>query len=245
MSELSSHAWYLITSFGGVGLTLPLAIVIALWLTFSYSWRITASWLLLLGSAIGIVTVTKIVFLGWGIGIRKLDFTGISGHAMLSAAVYPVAFFLILLSTRRSLQIAGIIAGLAGGAAIGLSRIALEAHSPSESTIGFVVGAITASIFIRYIQYHHTQPRRLLSSSILIISFTILAFILHDVRVPTHKWITYIALKVSNHKRPFVRAKWKVTNKQRTSITASVSQTKIYDLLVNHTLHSNRYNYKS
>ena len=97
MPDLPVHLWYSITNLGGAGLTLPLAIAIALWLAVGYTWRMAAGWLLLLGAAIGVVTVTKLAFLGWGVGIRELDFTGVSGHAMLSTAVYPVALFLMLL----------------------------------------------------------------------------------------------------------------------------------------------------
>ena len=72
-------------------------------------------WLLLLGAAIGVVTVTKLAFLGWGVGIRELDFTGVSGHAMLSTAVYPVALFLMLLPARPAIRLLGVVFGLAAG----------------------------------------------------------------------------------------------------------------------------------
>ncbi len=65
-------------------MTLPPAFAIALWLAVGYTWRMAAGWLVLLGAAIGVVTVTKLAFLGWGVGVRELDFTGVSGHAMLS-----------------------------------------------------------------------------------------------------------------------------------------------------------------
>jgi len=44
MPDLPSHLWYSITSLGGAGLTLPLAIAIALWLALGYSWRMAAGW---------------------------------------------------------------------------------------------------------------------------------------------------------------------------------------------------------
>lgn len=39
MFDLSSHLWIMITAFGGAGLTLPLAITIAVWLALGYSWQ--------------------------------------------------------------------------------------------------------------------------------------------------------------------------------------------------------------
>jgi hypothetical protein len=70
MPDLSFHLWYSITSLGGAAVTLPLAIAISLWLALGYSWRMAAGWLLLLSVAIGVVTVTKLAFLGWGVGVR-------------------------------------------------------------------------------------------------------------------------------------------------------------------------------
>ncbi|HWT38355.1 MAG TPA: phosphoesterase, partial [Paraburkholderia sp.] len=130
MSHLPPHLWYLITNFGGAGLTLPLAFAIALWLAVGYSWRLAAGWLFLLGVAVTLVTVTKIAFLGWGIGVRVWDFTGLSGHAMFATAVFPVAAFLALLSAPPAVRIAGLALALLGGATVGLSRVVIEAHSP-------------------------------------------------------------------------------------------------------------------
>ena len=206
MPDLPTHLWYSITSLGGAGLTLPLAIAIALWLAVGYTWRMAAGWLLLLGVAVVLVTVTKLAFLGWGVGVRVWDFTGLSGHAMLSTAVYPVALFLMLLPTRPAVRVIGVLLGLGAGVAVALSRVVLDAHSPSEAITGCLVGALTALVFIRW--SWHAAPGRL-SAAAVTLSLVILTFALHDVRVPTHRWVTHLALKVSGHDRPFVRARWK------------------------------------
>ena len=140
-------------------MTLPLAFAIALWLALGYSWRMAAGWLLLLGAAIGVVTVTKLAFLGWGVGVRELDFTGVSGHAMLSTAVYPVALFLMLLPARPAFRLLGVVLGLAAGIAVGLSRVVLSAHSPSEAITGCLVGALAALVFVRW--SWNAEPGRL------------------------------------------------------------------------------------
>ncbi|WMY11166.1 phosphatase PAP2 family protein [Paraburkholderia phenoliruptrix] len=222
MPELSDHLWYSITSLGGAGMTLPLAFAIALWLAVGYTWRMAAGWLLLLGAAIGLVTVTKLAFLGWGVGVRELDFTGVSGHAMLSTAVYPVALFLILLRTHPSVRVLGVLLGLVAGMAVGLSRVVLSAHSPSEAITGCLVGALAALLFVR--MAWKTQPERL-SAFPVAVSLMVLAVLMHGVHVPTQRWVTHIALKVSGHERPFIRAKWKAVRDVRPT-AAPLSQTR-------------------
>ncbi|WP_028202955.1 phosphatase PAP2 family protein [Paraburkholderia nodosa] len=222
MPDLPIHLWYSITNLGGAGLTLPLALAIALWLMVGYSWRMTASWVLVLGLAIGLVTLTKIAFLGWGVGVRELDFTGISGHAMLSTAVYPVAFFLMLQGAPSFVRAAGVTIGLAVGLAVALSRVVLDAHSPSEAVTGCVVGALTALVFARY--WWQAQAQRI-SAAVVALSLAALTIALHNVHVPTHRWVTNIALTVSGHDRPYVRAKWKANRANRAPV-APVSQTR-------------------
>ncbi|RQS69562.1 phosphatase PAP2 family protein [Burkholderia sp. Bp8963] len=206
MFDLPSHLWISITVFGGAGLTLPLAVTIAVWLALGYSWQRAAAWLAVLTAAIGVVALTKIAFLGWGIGIRAWDFTGFSGHAMLSTSVYPVAMFLMLIRTRVPVRLLGIALGLAAGVAVGVSRVALAAHSPSESITGCIVGALAALVFI-YGSWH-AKPHRW-SVSAVVVSLALVTVALHGITVPSHRWVTKVALQLSGHERPFVRARWK------------------------------------
>jgi membrane-associated phospholipid phosphatase len=221
MPDLPLHLWYAITSLGGAGMTLPLAFAIAVWLGLGYTWRMAAGWLLLLGAAIGVVTVTKLAFLGWGVGVRGLDFTGVSGHAMLSTAVYPVALFLMLLPARPAIRLIGVVLGLAAGIAVGLSRVVLSAHSPSEAVTGCLVGALAALVFVRIAW--NAEPGHL-SALPVAVSMLALAVLMHGVHVPTQRWVTHIALTVSGHDKPFIRAKWKAVREVRPA-TAPLSQT--------------------
>jgi membrane-associated phospholipid phosphatase len=160
MLHLPPQFWLLVTNFGGAGLTLPLAFAIALWLTVGYSWRLAAVWLFLLGVAVALVTATKIAFLGWGVGVRVWDFTGLSGHAMFATAVFPVAALLVLLPAPPAVRIVGVALALFGGALVGFSRVVIEAHSPSEAITGCIVGGLTALVFVR-IAWNATPPGRL------------------------------------------------------------------------------------
>jgi hypothetical protein len=52
----------------------------------------------------------------------------------------------------------------------------------------------------------------------------VLAVLMHGVHVPTQRWVTNIALTVSGHDRPFIRAKWKALRNVHPA-TAPFSQT--------------------
>jgi hypothetical protein len=78
--------WHLTTILGGVGLTAPLAVAILLWLAAAHCRRLALLWSALLGAVIMLVMASKLAFLGWGLGIQALDFTGFSGHAARAAA---------------------------------------------------------------------------------------------------------------------------------------------------------------
>lgn len=216
MFDLSPHQWISITAFGGAGLTLPLAVTIAIWLALGYSARRAAAWLGVLGTAIVIVSLTKIAFLGWGIGVRAWDFTGFSGHAVLSTAVYPVALFLILTRTGTPIRLLGILLGLAAGVAVSLSRVVLVAHSPSEAVTGCIVGAIAALSFIA--MSWRAVPHRL-SVPAVAVSLAVVTMTLHGFTVPTQRWVTDVALHLSGHQRPYVRARWKANPNYRPAMS--------------------------
>ena len=136
-----------LTRFGEIGILWPVAIALTLWMIFiGRSWRLALAWLVPLGVAVFITSVSKIAFLGWGLGIRALDFTGFSGHAMFSAAIYPVLAF--ALTTGRAplrqpsgMQIAAVMSAYVFAMLLAYSRVEVNAHSWSEVVAGFSLGA--------------------------------------------------------------------------------------------------------
>jgi membrane-associated phospholipid phosphatase len=115
-------------------------------LAIAREWRLARLWCLLLGAGLLLVTITKIVFIGWGARIAKLDFTGISGHATRVAAIMPV-----MLPAQKARTWEGrlaVTAGMAFGFAIGVSRLMLQVHSGSEVMAGYILGAAISLAFI-------------------------------------------------------------------------------------------------
>ncbi|AEA64583.1 phosphatase PAP2 family protein [Burkholderia gladioli] len=212
MYDLPLQLWNWITYFGSAGITLPLAATLAIWLALGYSARLALTWLAVLGVAVAAVGLTKIAFLGWGIGIRAWDFTGFSGHSMLSSSVYPVAMMIAMTRAHPALRAAGVAAGLALGVAVSFSRVVLSAHSPSESITGCVVGALAALSFV--LIAWRAEPHRW-SVPAVVASLAIVTITLHGIPVPSQRWVTEVALKVSGHERPYVRARWKANPNYR------------------------------
>ncbi|MCG1039076.1 MULTISPECIES: phosphatase PAP2 family protein [Burkholderiaceae] len=209
MPDLAPTTWALITAFGGAGAMLPVAAAIALWLAVSHTWRSALAWSSFLAAGIALVLVTKVAFLGWGISIRSLDFTGISGHSMLASAVLPAAAFLSTRGAPVMLRLAVLAAGLIAGAAIGVSRVALDAHSVSEVVAGCALGAAVSLGWIAWAATREPNPAARVSRWVVAASLLGLAVSLHSYHAPTHRWVTRIALYLSGHERPFVRVRWK------------------------------------
>jgi membrane-associated phospholipid phosphatase len=204
--DFPSSAWIFVTALGSVGVMGPVALIVAAWLALGYRWKYAGAWLALLGAASGLVALSKIAFIGWGIGVRHLDFTGISGHALMSTAVLPVAIFVALLPARGAMRAIGVALGLALGVWVGVSRVVLDAHSVSEVVAGCALGAVVALAFV-WAAWRAESGK--LAPAPVAASLAAVVVALHGVPVPTQHWITEIALGLSGHERPYVRASWK------------------------------------
>src|SRR3712207_5573099 len=88
--------WSHLSALGGLNVTALLALFIAAWLVAARCWRLALAWCLLFGAALALAAGSQMAFIGWGIGIRPLEFTGFSGHATRAAAVFPAALFLLV-----------------------------------------------------------------------------------------------------------------------------------------------------
>jgi len=197
--------WNQITLFGDVSITSLAALAIFAWLLAENEKRLALWWAILYAAGLGIVTASKIAFIGWGIGIAALDFSGFSGHAMRITAVAPVLLYLLLQKCMPSIRAFGILCGFAFAGLVGISRLAVHAHSVSEVVSGWVLGGMVSVAFIGIA----SSLRKYIFSPVRIglILLTLLPAP-YVQPAPTQKWLTSMTLYISGHDRPFRRASW-------------------------------------
>ncbi len=188
-------------------MTVSAAVVITLWLAWQPDKSPLIRWLGLMSIATLLVVASKLVFLGWGIGIRSIDFTGFSGHAMRSAAIYPVLFFLLVAWLHTGSRSLAAIFGLLLAAMVAWSRIMVHAHSLSEAASGFLLGGLTSLTFLYTIR-NRTELK--IHPVLGILSLATLLFPPQMTPVPTQSILIRTALFISGHPAPYIRATWRM-----------------------------------
>lgn len=133
--------WPLITRLGEAQILLPAAGLALLLLAQRQDSRAAAlRWALALGLGTLVTTASKVAFLGWGLGIAALDFTGFSGHSMYAASVEIPLLATCALALSGRARWAGAVLGTLLAGLIAISRVEVGAHSVSEAIAGFVLG---------------------------------------------------------------------------------------------------------
>lgn len=201
---LPLHFWHLLTRLGEMQILLPAALLTCLPLLREPSAKaFVARWWLAVGLAAVLTTATKLAFIGWGLGISALNFTGISGHAMFAAAVYPVMAALLASRLAPALQRLAFVAGVALALGIGISRIEVGAHSMAEVIAGLVLGGwVTLAAVVRsQVPRDATRP----SIQLLVIAWMVL-MPLHTPQSRSHYFVTRLSLLLSGHDMPHTRA---------------------------------------
>ena len=194
--------WTCFTKLADTNVMMPLAFLLATWLACLRRWREAALWLTLFCGALAIVAATKIAYVGWGIGIASLDFTGISGHAMRAATVAPV-FAYLALRKRTPVAVAGaLIIGIAFSVLIAVSRLVLHQHSISEVVFGLLLGGAASFAFLL------RRTRRIMPWDIAIVVLCAVITISGVMArpAPTERWIVEVALYLSGRDQPYHRS---------------------------------------
>lgn len=196
--------WQFITFWGDSTLLLPSALLIFIMLLyFSTDKKIAWYWGLLFGGTSFVVCLSKLAFMGWGIGSKTFNFTGFSGHTALSACFYPMLFWLLSSRLSLSMRYTAVLIGFIFALGIGFSRLQIHAHSISEVILGFLLG-MTASIIFLLLQHH--APKIVLSyGKILVVILFMAALLSTEKKMPTQSILEKIATTLGHLEKPYTR----------------------------------------
>ena len=189
----------------------PAGVAIAVWLLVSKQWRLVLSWSLWYGGGMLLVVLSKLAFIGWGIGSAACDFTGFSGHAMRAGAVFPVLMYVILQRAPCPWRHAGVMLGVAYAVLVAVSRVVVHAHSVSEAVSGCVLGLAVAFGFMWRAR---GAVNFAVSHALALASLALMVLITFKAEpMPTEDWLQKIALALSGHERVFSRADWQLAGR--------------------------------
>lgn len=187
-------SWQALSAAGALTVTGPLGAAIALGLMTRRAWPLALCWCALFGVAMALVVATKVAFMGWGVGVASLDFSGISGHAMRAAAVFPVAGYLAARvdGVRAALAAAGVLLALL----VGISRLPLQTHSVSEVAAGCVLGWLVSGAFIWFAR---TRRDAGLTAAPLALCVLVVLLGAQSAPAPTQLWMRALAQQLAGH----------------------------------------------
>jgi membrane-associated phospholipid phosphatase len=198
------HLWHLITRLGEAQVVVPLTLLIGLSRARAPEAAAQARrWIALLAMAVLLTAATKVAFIGWGIGSAALDFTGISGHAMFAAAVYPVLASAFADATSRRTHAFAIAAGILVALLVGISRFVLGTHSVSEILAGWLAGGLVAGAALAG---QTPVPTPLRTTVLATAALWLTLMPAAGPALDTHSVVTRAALKLSGHERPYTRS---------------------------------------
>jgi len=139
--------WDFVTDFGDSAVTLPLSLLVLVFLLAAKQRRVALAWVVAIGAAAVVIGVLKLVFGACGSVITSAHIVSPSGHTAMSTVVYGALVLLIgarfAPRYRRALALAAAIV-IVG---IGWSRVVLHDHSRAEILVGFLVGAGALALF--------------------------------------------------------------------------------------------------
>ncbi|OIQ69227.1 PAP2 superfamily protein [mine drainage metagenome] len=183
------HAWTFLTNFGDSAVTLPLAVAVLALFALSGSLSLLRGWLLV------------VALCGFSVALLKIGFSDCaaagplgrpfspSGHTAMSTLVYGGLALLASAGRPPGVRLVALIPALALALAIGVSRVVVHAHSPSEVVAGFAIGGGALLLL------HRATARATLRGSplALIAVALVVALAMHGTRWPIEQQLQRLA----------------------------------------------------
>lgn len=192
-----SDVWRTLSALGDSRWLLPMALVLLITLPRADA-RLKWRWLLAIAVTAGVTLASKLAFMGWGIGIKSVHFTGFSGHAAISSVIYPVVGALLARTGKLPRGI-GLVIGVLLASAIAWSRIPLHAHSLSEVVAGLLLG-LGCSTWAMHTAGPSSRPNAVAAAAA-VLAGMVLPLALPDVH--THRLVIALAKLISGRAEIF------------------------------------------
>ena len=195
--------WEFISRFGEAQILLPAMFAMLLWLVWQPRGRsLAGAWLLGTVVATGIVTASKVAFIGFELGFAPFDYTGFSGHSMFAAAILPVLLREVFGGQAREHATLATAAGYALALLIAVSRLKTGAHSIADVVLGSGIGMLASAWALRFEPQPWARPPIWLAPT-LAVSIALLS-----IGAPpstTHSLVTALAVNISGRAEPYTR----------------------------------------
>lgn len=203
--SIAPHSvWHLITRLGEIQILIPAALLVAFAMLRQHDARVAGvDWLGSLGVAALITTITKVAFIGWEWGYAPLNFTGISGHSMFAAAVFPMLLGALPDAAWPQVRKWAFALGALLAVVVGVSRLAVGVHSVSEVASGLALGGCVSLYCARRHALRLAQVNPLVP---LLVMAWLVVSPLQTPQIQTHSLVTQLALKLSGRTVPYTRA---------------------------------------
>ena len=142
-------SWMTIIDIGHTAVMVPAAGAIAVWLVAARAWRQALCWCLIFAAGLGLVALSKIGFLGWGLELPAIGFKALSGHAWRATAVVPVLFFVVLQGVPVRWRTAGVVLGILLSTGISALLVMFRFHTVSEVVASSILGVSAGAVYMR------------------------------------------------------------------------------------------------
>ncbi len=192
------------TSAGDSAVLLPLIVWIALWLVVPAETRHDGlRWALAVCACAGGVVLSKLLFMGWGIGLHGLDYTGFSGHSAMSMLVWPTTAALLTRRARLTWRAINIGLGVLLALGIAVSRVVLRAHSVSEVILGSGYGLLICAVLL----WEQPATQKISARAIALFAGMgmLIALTCYGRVFPSQHILKRVALELSGHDKAFMR----------------------------------------
>ncbi|QYY27672.1 MULTISPECIES: membrane protein [Cupriavidus] len=134
--------WFLVARFGEASFLFPLAALVAVRLAYQGLWKQAFYWLFTLCAGSAVIVAGKLAFEFGGWSVPAANLYSISGHAMLTACVYPVLLTVLGSIWGERAARTGTRIGIGVAVLAALALIAGHYHTVAETLIGMGVGFI-------------------------------------------------------------------------------------------------------